>query len=356
MKGVTISTSYPTQKTADPIARKPKGKFLNYIHNFRGLAILFVVGGHILLEWDDNSFSKRVLGAVWQNGTVLFMFIAGYLFQYLSAKYETTNYWLKKIRYVLLPYLIISIPAIVLRIYQPLYDTLILYPGFEEWSVLKKVGYYYVSGSHLLPLWFIPMITIFYVIAPVLIKIDRNPRAYYVLPLLVIISLIVPRDELNNIPKMFLHFLSVYIFGMFFSHFNDRVLRWSSKYWLLLTLSTVALMIATIITDSWYDPIMYLQKMFLCWFFVYWLWRFGEHIPTSLGTKTLADYSFGIFFLHYYFLLIIKLAFEYSFPALLTGSVLNWSIDFGLIIILNIACIALTKRVLGKQSRYVIGC
>ena len=106
-------------RTTFETKEKRNTSFLHFIHSFRGVAILFVVGGHILLDWKPGTVSEKILDAIFQNGTVLFVFIAGYLFQHLSGKYDTLDYWKKKVQYVLLPYILISTPAIILR-FNPL--------------------------------------------------------------------------------------------------------------------------------------------------------------------------------------------------------------------------------------------
>ena len=118
-----------------------KKRFLGYIHNFRGIAILFVVGGHILLSWPENEhpLAKDVLYSIWQNGTVLFVFIAGYLFQYLIGKYRTFDYWKKKLRYVILPYLLISGPAIIIRISSPHHLLVNSYQENFEYNIVLKI-------------------------------------------------------------------------------------------------------------------------------------------------------------------------------------------------------------------------
>src|SRR5687767_9365862 len=66
-------------------------RFLPYIHNLRGLAILFVVGVHAggyVTDWQSHPEVNRFLHAIFDpsegNGTVLFLFIGGFLFQHLT--------------------------------------------------------------------------------------------------------------------------------------------------------------------------------------------------------------------------------------------------------------------------------
>ena len=69
---------------------------MNYINVFRGLAILLIVAGHTMQFGEAGSLTERLSFEVFCGGTALFIFISGFLFQHLSAKYEFKNYMSKK--------------------------------------------------------------------------------------------------------------------------------------------------------------------------------------------------------------------------------------------------------------------
>lgn len=331
-----------------------KAGFLNHIHNFRGVAILFVVAGHIQLYWKPNAFMEKALESLFQNGTVLFVFIAGYLFQYLSKKYDTRTYWSKKLKFVIVPYFAVSIPGIIYRLMTVPERVLEIHPDFGSWELWQQIGWFLITGGHLLPLWFVPMITLFYIIAPLLIFMDRHPVYYWVLPFLVILSVLVPRDQLADIPRMFAHFLSVYVFGMFFSRYDDKIHSLSEKIYIPLTIITIGITVLSLFQAEYYGTIMYIQKMLFCWFFMYWLKRVDRFVPKFFSS--LAEYSFGIFFLHYYFLLGLRLVAQSYNQSWLDGNLVIWVIHFTLIIILNMLVIFVVKRFFVHKSRYLIGC
>lgn len=332
-----------------------KSNYLNYIHNFRGIAIIFVVAGHILYGWEDKEETGyKIINSVFQNGTVLFIFIAGYLFQHLSARFEFKSYFRKKIENVILPYLIVSFPIIVVRIFTVPDYILEIRPDFAEWSVAGKALYLLGTGAHLLPLWFVPMIFMFYLIAPLLIYGDRSSFFYKLLPLFVVVSLLVPRAELENIPRMFIHFFSVYVFGMFCSHYKNEVLEFSKKYWMPFTLLTVLFMIVSLFDMMFYDQIMYLQKMLLCWFFIYWLWRLDHIVPKPV--PFLADISFGIFFLHFYFVIALRYLQMNVLKIPIHNIFIYWTLHFVLAMILTSVAIVVIRKLSGKKSKMLIGC
>ena len=101
----------------------------------------------------------------------------GFLFQHLSHKYDMLNYWKKKFQTIILPYFVISIPAILLRLhnnYVPF--TVSESAHFEDWNVVLKIVYFYATGAHLLPFWYIPMIILFYCISSLLVILDKNGK------------------------------------------------------------------------------------------------------------------------------------------------------------------------------------
>lgn len=351
-----MSSAYKKTEHENLSARGKKS-FVNYIHNFRGLAIIFVVAGHLLLEWPENSVVYKWLRVIWENGTVLFIFIAGYLFQHLSAKFSYPDYFRKKLKNVILPYFLISIPIIVYRVIQNDFPGYVfdMYPDFSNWPVYKKVATFYLNGSHMQQLWFIPMIFCFYIIAPLLIYIDRHPKLYYSLFIFIAISILVEREPFSDIPRMFLHFISVYMFGMLLSRYKDKVIKLLQRYWIPLTAGTLLAVILNYIYFEEYGfKLSYIHKMLFCAFFIYWLWRLDKYIPKFFSV--LADLSFGIFFLHYYILLIIKAIYEKLAGHAIPGNIVYWTLNFIVVMVLSVFAVQLVKRLSGKSSRYFVGC
>lgn len=340
-----------------PLPKSESKGFISYIHHFRGLAIIFVAAGHLLMAWPEDSAVYRFFRVFWENGTVLFIFIAGYLFQYLSKKFEFKSYFIKKMQYVILPYFIVSVPIIIYRLMQHDYPGYIyaLHPDFATWSALRKIIYFYLHGAHMQQLWFVPMIFCFYLVAPLLIYLDRHPRLYWLLLAFIAISCFVEREPFSDILKMFVHFISVYVFGMFMSRYRNKVLELMKRYWVLLTLVTVAIVVLNYIYFDEYNPVLnYVQKMLFCCFFIYWLWRLDKYVPKFFST--LAELSFGIFFIHYYAILIIKAIYEKVFHQPIPGNIVYWTIYLVLVLGGSVIVIKAIQKLMGGKSRYVIGC
>lgn len=339
-----------------PQAKPAGGRYIPYIHSFRGIAMMYIVAAHILVKWPENSGMSHAMDTMWQNSTLLFLFISGFLFRHLSDRFEYKDYLLKKFRNVISPYLILSVPIILYRVLSqdiPGFTT-DDQPDFASWGKLEQAWYYLIHGAHLQPLWFIPLITLYYLAAPVFLYIDRHPRLYYLLIPLFILSLLVPRSVLSDIPVMAIHFLPVYIFGMFTSRYKERFERFSDKYPVAITVLPFIFMIATYFSsEQLYDRFSFTHKVLFCVFFMYWLRRLEKYIPKWVDT--LATLSFGIFFLHYFFVLFLR-ALGYKFlHQEIPGNIFTWVISYVLVIVLTVLAVKTAKWILGNKSRYVIG-
>jgi surface polysaccharide O-acyltransferase-like enzyme len=164
------------------------------------------------MDWEDSKESFVIFKALFKDGTAYFIFIAGFLFQYLSKKYAYGDYLKKKFNNVILPYLIISIPAIFYCISQGKVSNDVWFKDFfPSWPLPYQVVALYSTGGHLYTLWFIPMIAIFYVISPLLIFVDKNPKLYWSLLLLIPSGLVFPDQQFMRFHN---HFYTIFLFTL----------------------------------------------------------------------------------------------------------------------------------------------
>jgi peptidoglycan/LPS O-acetylase OafA/YrhL len=335
-------------------------KFLGYIHVFRCFAIAMVVLSHLILslQWKQPE-ALHLARMLFSNGTVYFIFIAGYLFQYLLPKYQYGSYLAKKIRYVLLPYFLISMPIIVAKLAGWVRD----YPAFSEHfgnlSPILKILVYYLTGMHLGPLWFIPMIFLFYLAAPLFILATNWRRSYLLLPLMVVINLGIPRPWVHDPIISSLHFAPIYIIGILACRYREKIYHYSRKGWPLL-----AGAIALLCYGEYYNPPLMafnsVTKVIASFLIIYLLQRWEETSakPIPAWINLGADLSFGIFFVHQYAIGIFS-RFLAAVPWGDRFKEANWlSVPGNFIVVIGFCAIVLLclKTLLGKRSRYVIGC
>ena len=325
--------------------------FLSYVHQFRGIAIFYIVAGQAIsdFDWHNNPELQRITTMLLGNGTVFFVFIAGYLFQHLSKQYEPKKYLSTKLKVVILPYLLVSLPAIIYFVfYQERYG---LWPGFYENPQWLQVVYFYLNGSHLAPLWFVPMIFLFYLVAPLLIVFDKDRWPYLLLPALIMVSIYIPR---GSIIQSFYHFFSIYFFGMFLSHFKNKINIWLTKFSVICLL--LALFFSLIYVEYYFEDygyINFIRKLVVCCLFIGCLLKFNIKFY-FIGL--LANYSFGIFFIHSYLISLIKMS-EHSFIGhYWQGHFIAFLLFVFAILLICIGMIDLIKKRLPTYSRHLIGC
>lgn len=350
--------------------------FLNYVHFFRGIAILFIVSGHCIrfFSWETNSQTEKISKAIMMNGTVFFVFIAGFLFQHLSDKYSYGKYLKNKFKYVIIPYFFVSIPMVLYHVFiqkQGHWS----FPGLEKQPQTTQIAWFYLTGQHLAPLWFIPMITVFYVLYPIFIKIDHNKFSYFILlPFTAFISILVHRSPGET--KLFhvsAHFLSVYIFGMFCSRYKENLFPFIEKNILILSL----ILLGTILIECLYYEnagliyvknifnhkkelvnINYFQKILLSLILLYFFKKYESPLISTEFSKVLrkfAEFSFGIYFVHYYFIeamLKIRGAYQYT----VDGNLFRLIIMITSILLISFLSIMTVKYLFKEKSRYLVGC
>ena len=196
--------------------------FLNYINAFRAIAIFFVIALHSIhiFDWQNSAPTEKFIYTFFSNGSIFFVFVSGYLFQHLSGKFETKKFYLLKIKNILLPYLIISIPAIYSFISTE--NTVTHLPNFNENPVWQQIFYAYLYGLHAPHFWFIPMMLLFFLIAPLLNWSDKNNIFYWLLPILIAISC----SSQRGLPfDNFIYYFSVYNWACLVVSLN-KLLTW----------------------------------------------------------------------------------------------------------------------------------
>ena len=299
---------------------KPKREMLNYINVFRGLAILLILAGHTMQIGAKGSWINNISFEIFAGGTALFIFISGFLFQHLSAKFEYKNYLSKKWTNVILPYMFTAIPGIILCLTLPsLYGN-----PFDGLNPLAQIGVFLTTGRvHNVPAWFIPMIVIFFLLSHLLLKMEKSGRLYKLLPILFLITIYCPRmdiepewvanldylhkylEYLKFIGISFIHFASMYVFGMYLSANKDKIdIFWQKRgmIWFFMLATTIA-DIYFMHNNMFFNGT--LSKIFLTILVLGYLKHYDEQIKSHEKINNLLDitakYSFGLFFVHWYF-------------------------------------------------------
>jgi len=337
--------------------------FLQHIHNLRTIAIIFLVGTHSMhnLAWPEESLTLHILNILVREASIWFVFISGFLFHYLSDRFDTLTYWRKKALTVILPYIVISAPA--------LYASVTFYPqvmpeGFYTLPLWSQTLLFLATGKHLAPFWFVPAMIIFFMMAPILIKGDREGWLYITLPPLLILSAFIGRDGLllwlkisgyfGTIAKV-VYLLSIYILGMACSRYMDTALDLIRRWWpVLVGIAVLSCLAAHAEADIIGLQMIFLFKLSTCLLLFYGLSERNVAVLDRLAI--LGHLSFGIYFVHGYALHILRYAAGvFTGSALLPSGIVSYCIVTAAILVACSAGLKLAQILLGKKSRYVFG-
>lgn len=326
---------------------------LQYLNNYRAIAILLVVLSHAASIFPDTeSPFILALNPVFGTGTLLFVLVGGQFFGVMSSSFEYGNFIRGKFKFVLLPYVVVSLPAALIYVLG--------LKGGHQWvdmawfsslDAFEKYVYLLLTGAHLGPLWFVPMIFCYYLASPLwswLIKVDG---LIFPIVLGVILATYLGRPSGNSDAlRAFLYFLPVYLMGVYVA-LNPWVSDLFSKRPTFGFLcSSILLMVVGPIELCGITTKLIFGLLAACYLMAI--------LKRSLNKKVklldlLARLSFYIFFVHGYVAGLFRYAFKGYVPS-------QWDAFFVLLIffIMLILCILLyvpLKYWLGDKSKYLIG-
>jgi peptidoglycan/LPS O-acetylase OafA/YrhL len=335
-------------------------KFRNSLENFRGLAILFVVLSHF------SSFGNLGAGGqsiyfVLTEATSWFVFIAGYLFYHIEGeRFQYADYMTKKAKFVILPYFLLSTPAIAAGLYLQQEKLIGLSrAAFVAWSLV-------VGGAAVGPMWFIPMIVIFYVLSPLFIRLAKSRLIYMLAVLGTVLSLFSFRP-LNNLNPFlsFLHFLGFYLLGMVFALCIKKTdqIKAAGKTMVLALPAMVIFILAVCFYEDlpryhlgFFDGLGYfnMRQLGKLSLLVALFFYFDKYVSQkNRFLAYFAEVSFGLFFIHGFFLVLFShLSYFYVPP----NPLMNFVAEFLVVMGMSLLTVYVLKLVLKNRSRYVIGC
>lgn len=282
---------------------------------------------------------------------IVFIFVSGFLFQYLGSRFVYGFYLKTKLRNVILPYVLVSLPAIM--IYALKLKPLDKLTGIVTADQpLRLTGLMLLTGTALAPFWFIPMMAIFYVISPLLIRLDASRHGYWILVPWLFVAMYVGRAAGDANPlQNAVFFGPVYVLGMCISRYRETLIPLLERFWPVLLIAIILPAPIPLGTPLW-DPMMLLTKILVCLGLVGLLARTADRFPPAVDY--LGNISFGIYFVHYYIVALItmlaaqgRLTFLHGFPAYL--------LLLAAVTVASALIVATIKRIFGKYSRQIIG-
>lgn len=349
---------------AVPSRRGDRPAFLNHVHLARGIAILLVIGAHCwpAFAWSDSERARVLLP--FDNVTVVFMFISGLLFQHLSGRFDYRRYLRHRFSIVVLPYLVTSIPAILLVIFMLHRSS--VWPWVYDLPVWQQVLFFITTGKHLAPLWFIPMMTLFILAAPLFVWLDRIDAYRWAVPLTLVIAMVLGRDcvpgPLNNLGKA-VFMLPAYLAGMGFSHHRAAMEAWCERRigWLILGFGVTSWVM---LLNPAHADFSLVQKLILALILLVATRRLAMPKWLDRAISHVAKLSFALYFIHGYVITTLRTGVDrlgLSLPgADQTGAIFPPTVLGLIAFVAGVTAITLAlaeggRRLFGRYSRMLIG-
>jgi len=345
--------------------------FIAHLHAFRGFAILNVVGAHcwsFMIFWTGDLSSEAIKWLFWftetifHGSTIYFAIISGLLFSKILKSRGQSAFYKSKFYNVLLPYVLVTL--VLTAYYWPYF---LQNPEINNTltDFIRVASNNIFTGSGAIHFWYIPVLTVMFLITFLLSWLQQNSnKATW---LLMLFPLVISRSPFPDFlkPQSFVFFIGAYVVGIAMGRHYDRVKQWLSNNLKAVFLVAITTSVTIYLTYSnGYEPegfysvrqsLIYLQKIAISLLVLHWFSAKEQHLPQWLST--LGNYAFAIFFLHVVFIdLIIQ-----SVRGVLASSrtveliALFGSFNFIAGILGSILVAAIVKQLLGKYSRKIVG-
>lgn len=350
--------------------------YLHSFNYFRGIAILFIVAGHCLYMsgWVIDSVAEKWFANLVLGGTTLFVFISGFLFHHIYvARFNYQKFMATKIKNVLLPYLVLSIPLVLYFVLVkgggPYAEYIFSHTPGGLADSIQPIIFYLWTGRILEAYWYIPFIMVIFASSPLVLSFLRLRPAMRLLLVgcLFIIALFIQRPVLNlSVLQSVVYFLPVYLLGVLGSLHRDKVyLHFNGRELPLLIVIMLLALIQAIYYPSFGNlhkspwlfrlpDVLLVQKIILCVFFMVLFHRMENKTIPFLDT--VASASFAIYFIHPYLLWGVQLILNRKYPLLtqLQGPIL-WLMMTPVILLVSLGIARGVRAVFKSYSRIIIG-
>lgn len=339
---------------------KERPHFLWNVHYFRAVAILFIVLTHIFyipnFENKDLGFSylDKFRFTVFEGSTIFFITISGFLLFHLRSYVKAKKYYFNKIKNILIPYLVISVVIIVIK------ATLQNEPVEGTYHFFQLL----VTGKTQFHLWYIPFISLLFLISPLLIRIlPKIPK--WLLISICLLPILGTRTQTEITIWQYLYFFPLYLFGMVCSLEYERIIHFvknnNKTLSFILVAATYGIFVIPqdfeIFTNSNISESLFAIQKSIIWLL------FITYVPNREFKKLkildiLAKYSFAIYFLHITIHAIFLRYFFIDYLNMVCSPLwyfLIISIYSITILAMNMLLVFLIKRIMGSKSVYLIG-
>ena len=194
------------------------------IHHLRAFAIVCILIEH--LWWNIGLF--RQAQAFFVGSTIYFLFISGYLCQYLERRRptETKTYYRKKWTNVICPYLVWSLFTLAAVRFAGLHRIGVLPSEMVRWDGLPRILLFGWAQS---PYWYVPFVSVLFLVSPWLWRRNTSELAWlFVVSFSFAVCLpFRPSTHLDGDPAtaflQYVYFAWSYLLGFLYARLKPRI-------------------------------------------------------------------------------------------------------------------------------------
>jgi peptidoglycan/LPS O-acetylase OafA/YrhL len=352
-------------------AASGNSNYLAYLHGFRGIAILCIIGAHAWSVLGSFGAQQNNPDYIWlysftetlfHGSTLFFALISGILYSRVLRGKSWVTFFKNKGANVILPYALLTILL-----------TALSWPQYLEYGKANGITFFFpeelsknlVFGQAQTHLWYIPVLAVLFLSTPVLDRLLKPGRGLGLL-LLALMPLVVSRTPFPDLIswKSIAFFLGAYAFGIYLGDRLDAMLAYVKQHVSALLVLLLAFTAANFLLFRWeyaatgftslHQSVVYSQKMLAALLILYALHAHEAKLPKLL--MTLGTYAFSLYFLHFTFIWLLSEAFMKRFPEPdMLGLTLAGLAIYVLCIVASLLLSMLIRKLLGRYSRYLIG-
>ncbi len=353
-----------------PYANKPG--YLSYLHAFRGIAILAIIGAHAWSVLGSISGAQQnnpdyiwlysFTETLFHGSTLFFALISGILYTRVLRGKSWGHFFKSKAAHVFLPYALLTILL-----------TALAWPDYLAYGKANGITFFFpeelsknlVFGQVQTHLWYIPVLAVLFLCTPVL-NILLKPGKGIGLLALALMPLVVSRTPFPELIswKSIAFFMGAYAFGIYLGERLETMLILVKRHLPALLFVLLALTALNFLLFRWeyvadgftslHQSVVYSQKMLMAVLILYALHVREARLPNVL--MVLGTYAFSLYFLHFTFIWLLSEAFTKHMP---DADILSLTLaGLGIYVLTVLASLLLSmgiRKLLGRYSRYLIG-
>ena len=335
-------------KSAVPRTKKEGSKRFDWgMHYFRAFAILTIMATHYAGSFGYYDLVEVAL----TSSTIYFLFISGYLCQYIDQKRreEPASYYKKKLLNVIAPFVVFSL------VFGYMKGML----GFN-FAFIKAMLCGEVQGQY----WYIPFVSGLFLVSPFICRMSGKMLATTTIASFVLFLIFPFRPggfalAWPHTFYLYTYFTVFYIIGFVYCRYKETIDQTVRPYWYVFLGGGVFLLFML-----WHPDILRLKCVERG--LAIGLQRFCFLVCALLGLSFLKDkkiwildnlakYSFTLYFIHFGFFAQTHAIHDRLITMLPMPAVVSDLFIFAAYVGVMLACAILAKIVLGKFSRSIIG-